>query len=146
MQTIFLHCIKQHEGEGGETLLVDGFQAAETLRASNPAAHHILSNTMLNFRDVGTDYRKFNKLNQMPIFVHDVKGRLKTINWSHFARDSHMDLNLEEVEPFYEAMRAYEDIINSEDHFIRHKMAPGDASAARNSSANLFFPIFLQGT
>merc|ERR1712032_943114 len=28
--TIFLHCIEQHEGEGGETMLVDGFHAAKS--------------------------------------------------------------------------------------------------------------------
>ena len=68
-QTVFLHCIKQHEGEGGETMLADGFKAAKILRETDPTSYDILCRTILRFRDVGSDYTKFNKLNKMPIFV-----------------------------------------------------------------------------
>jgi hypothetical protein len=40
------HCI-HHDGEGGNTLLVDGFNCAEKLRASNPAAYDTLTSTIV---------------------------------------------------------------------------------------------------
>jgi len=51
-------------------MLADGFKAAEIIKEKNPEAFNILRTTVLQFRDVGSDYRKFNKLNQMPIFVY----------------------------------------------------------------------------
>ena len=32
---------------------------------------------------------------------HDHHGRLKRVNWSHFARDSHLDCDLDTVEELY---------------------------------------------
>ena len=38
VQAVFLHCIEQHPGQGGETMLADGFEAARQLRAARPEA------------------------------------------------------------------------------------------------------------
>jgi len=64
----FLHCIKQHKGDGGETILSDGFKAAHLLKKRNPEAHKLLSTTVMGFRDIGEDYRKFNKLHKTTFF------------------------------------------------------------------------------
>ena len=56
----------------------------------------------------------------------DALGRLKRINWSNFARDSRIDLPLEEVEPLYRAMKEYDDILNDKDVCINYKMKPGE--------------------
>ena len=32
---------------------------------------------------------------------HDYHGRLTRVNWSHFARDSHLDCDLDTVEELY---------------------------------------------
>lgn len=50
-------------------MLVDGFKAAEILKEKDPDAYKRLSDTVVQFRDIGSDYRKFNKLNKMPFFV-----------------------------------------------------------------------------
>jgi len=42
---VFLHCIEQHPGEGGETMLADGFEAARQLRAARPEVATITSLT-----------------------------------------------------------------------------------------------------
>ena len=34
-------------------------------------------------------------------FRHDHFGKLQRVNWSHFARDSHLDCDLENVEELY---------------------------------------------
>jgi len=55
----------------------------------------------------------------------DALGQLKRIHWSHFARDSKINLPLEEVEPLYKAMKHYDNILNDESVYIKYKMEPG---------------------
>ena len=57
---------------------------------------------------------------------------MKRINWSHFARDSHLDCDVELVEELYKAMRAFDDIMNDPRNHIRLKMSPGDMITVKN--------------
>ena len=43
-----LHCL-QNDADGGDSILVDGFLAAETLRKQEPAAFRLLSGTLIDF-------------------------------------------------------------------------------------------------
>ena len=63
---------------------------------------------------------------------HDYHGNMKRINWSHFARDSHLDCDVEQVEELYKAMRAFDDIMNDPRNHIRLKMSPGDMITVKN--------------
>ena len=40
---------------------------------------------------------------------HDYHGRLTRVNWSHFARDSHLDCDLDNVEELYKVRALRED-------------------------------------
>ena len=66
---MFLHCIEQHAGEGGETMLTDGFHAAALLKRDQPEMYKLLSETITSFRDVGTDYTQFDKITQLPFLM-----------------------------------------------------------------------------
>ena len=50
-------------------MLVDGFRAAEILKEKDPEAYNLLSRTVTQFRDIGKDYREFNKLNSSTFIV-----------------------------------------------------------------------------
>lgn len=130
--TIFLHCIKQHEGPGGETMLADGFYAADKLRRNHPEKYALLANLRGYWKDKGRDYIHYNKIIRKPVFLHDMNGDLTRINWSHFARDSHLDIDIDKVEQLYDAMRTFDDILNDEDNHIRFKMQPGDMVTVKN--------------
>jgi len=129
---VFLHCIEQHQGEGGETMLSDGFNAATLLRRNHPEMYKLLSETITSFRDVGKDYTTFDKITQLPFLIHNARGELSRINWSHFARDNHLDVDLEIVEDLYKAMRTFDDLLNNEENHIRLKMVPGDMVTVKN--------------
>jgi len=129
---VFLHCIEQHAGEGGETMLTDGFHAAALLKRDQPEMYKLLSETITSFRDVGTDYTQFDKITQLPFLIHNARGELNRINWSHFARDTHLDVDLEKVEDLFKAMRTFDDLMNSEENHIRLKMLPGDMVTVKN--------------
>jgi len=128
----YLHCIEQHQGPGGETMLADGFGAAEILRTTQPQKYKLLCNTVVYYKDVGEDYVKYNSHNQVNIFVHDVRGKLCRINWGHFQRDSFLDAEIDQVEEIYDAMRSFDDIINDPANHIKLKMQPGDMVTVMN--------------
>merc|ERR1712106_67965 len=129
---VFLHCIEQHAGEGGETMLTDGFHAAALLKRDQPGMYKLLSETITSFRDVGSDYTQFDKITQLPFLIHNARGELNRINWSHFARDTHLDVDLEKVDDLFQAMRTFDDLMNSEENHIRLKMLPGDMVTVKN--------------
>jgi len=130
--TIFLHCIKQHEGPGGETMLADGFYAADLLKNKHPEKYKQLANLRGLWKDKGRDYINFNKIIEKPVFTHNMSGELTRINWSHFARDSHLNVPIDKVEDLYDAMRTFDDILNDEANHIRLKMQPGDMVTVKN--------------
>ena len=85
------------------------------------------------------NYQPFKKL----ICRHNGRGELVRLNWSHFARDSHLDApidqvgkllsNLLQVEELYRAMRTFDDLMNAEENHIRLKMKPGDMVTVKNT-------------
>jgi len=129
---VFLHCIEQHRGDGGETMLTDGFHAAALLKTKHPEMYKLLSETVTHFRDVGTDYTQFDKISHQSFLIHNTRGELQRINWSHFARDTHLDVDLDKVDDLYLAMRTFDDLMNNEENHIRLKMAPGDMVTVKN--------------
>lgn len=73
-----LHCLA-NETSGGLSTLVDGFAAAETLRASDPEAFRVLAQTPVRFRfrDVDTELVRSSSLIEV-----DGVGGLQAINFS----------------------------------------------------------------
>lgn len=55
----------QYDGEGGDSLLADGFHVAEWLRSNEPKTYKILTETDVAWTDVaqenGRDYHKIHK-------------------------------------------------------------------------------------
>ena len=70
LQTQFLHCIDQFNGDGGESQFVDGFHVEKIIRQSHPEEHKILTTTKVDFVDVGTEdiAGEFSKMFQASVF------------------------------------------------------------------------------
>ena len=54
--------------EGGESLLTDGFRAAQILKETYPDYYKILSETNVECYDVGKEEFEYHQLNVMPVF------------------------------------------------------------------------------
>ncbi|KAJ0056746.1 hypothetical protein NL108_014179 [Boleophthalmus pectinirostris] len=121
----FLHCISQ-AARGGENLLVDGFHIAEKLRAEDPEAFHSLSTLSIDFTDTGSDYCPFRLQSKHRVIHVNSEGKVTRINLNNATRDSVLDLRLEQVQPFYRALKALEDMMNREDNMVTLRMEPGD--------------------
>ncbi|OXB57480.1 hypothetical protein ASZ78_011821 [Callipepla squamata] len=121
----FLHCIKQ-TGTGGESEIVDGFHVANKLKQQNPQAYQILSSTAVDYTDVGVDYCDFAMQGKQRIIDVDYRGQAARINFNNATRDTVLDIPVEEVRPFYAALKEFNDLLNSTEHKFTYKLKPGD--------------------
>ncbi len=64
-----LHCIKQFNGDGGKSRLVDGFLVGEQMRQHYPQEFKTLYQVPVEFLDVGQDFIQFHKIHHSPTFV-----------------------------------------------------------------------------
>ncbi|MCR9215450.1 MAG: TauD/TfdA family dioxygenase [Proteobacteria bacterium] len=117
-----------NEAEGGETTLVDGYQAAVQLREEDPEAYDILAKTDVGFRLAS---EKGDIVGQAPLIEVDNRGFIRTIRYSN-----QLMLPLlipgAEVKGFYDAYRKFTNLLNTPENLIRFKTQSGDMVAVHN--------------
>lgn len=76
-QILLLHCIKHFPGPGGESVFADSLYVLNKLKSQHPDKYQILTDTVVDFWDVGTDAGKeFFALNQKPMIQLVLKYNL----------------------------------------------------------------------
>ncbi len=145
----FLHCI-EFEAEGGESVLVDGFEAARRLREQHPEMHDLLSTVEVPyvFVDASHDVR-----NHQRVITVDGDGEHVEVRF-HSALLGAIDLDPDLIEPFYAAWRTFGMILRDPALEYVFKMEPGDCQVfdnrrvlhARNEFDPNSGPRHLQGT
>ncbi|KAI8513908.1 Gamma-butyrobetaine dioxygenase [Branchiostoma belcheri] len=110
-----LHCIEQTKGEGGDNSLTDGINAAYQLQEENPDAFRLLTTLKVNFYCTGVDLYNLND-----------QGEVQSVSFSDQARDSILDLPTDQVQPFYDALKAFDTIMYLPRNCLRFKMAAGE--------------------
>ncbi|MCE2565121.1 TauD/TfdA family dioxygenase [Komagataeibacter sp. FNDCF1] len=119
---ILLHCLA-NDATGGESTLVDGFHAAEILRATSPQAFDILTRTEVLFR-----YHDATTLleSRAPLIALDGAGKVEQVRYSN--RTEYIDaLPPEILDRYYAARRAFWDLIRPDSPLtLRFKLAPGE--------------------
>lgn len=122
-----IHCIEQAKGEGGENWFVDGFKMAEDLRKEDPEAFRLLTNTELEFFDIGNDfYGKFHQRSRHPTISLDSRGRPDHIHVSDHGRDPMLRMPVRQIQPFYNALKAFSNKIYDPDNVFSYKLKEGD--------------------
>lgn len=121
----FLHCIEP-AARGGESSVVDGFNVAQKLKTLDQDAFHCLTTQRIDFTDTGEDYCDFSLQSKHTVIDVDSEGNVTKINLNNATRDSVLDLPLVQVQRFYRSLRAFEDLLNREDHVLSFKMQRGD--------------------
>lgn len=92
---------------GGESLLVDGFLAAQVLREVHPEAYQVLSTTRILTHSAGDEATLVRPLHPRgyPILQHDAEtGELLQVRYNNDDR-SVLRIAEHDVLPFYEALR-----------------------------------------
>ncbi|XP_058816035.1 gamma-butyrobetaine dioxygenase-like [Topomyia yanbarensis] len=120
-----LHCLVQSESQGGRNLLCDAFYVAELMREKHPKEFKILSETLVNWTDVGEDEgREFHSIYRAPVICIGRDGNLERINHSVPQRDSFFNVPLASVEPWYRALELFVGLIHRE--AVQFKTVPGN--------------------
>ena len=128
------HLLSHSDGEGGKSLLVDGFQAGQHLKKASPWAYKVLLSTPISWHASGnkgvtvTPGKRFPVLSLADPFDGDSK--LLQVRWNNddrgviglVERDAKMAWY---AERWYSAARVWNDILNSQKIQYWAQMEPG---------------------
>ncbi|XP_052896220.1 uncharacterized protein LOC128303335 [Anopheles moucheti] len=118
-----LHCI-QFNGQGGETILVDGFRAAEQLRETDPAAYERLCEYPLEAEYIEED--KHHRYVAPVIRRHPaLPGAVEQIRFNPYDRAPLRTLAPERVPQFYADYRQLAGELHREEAQWKFQLTPG---------------------
>lgn len=123
----FLHCI-EFDARGGESILIDGYMAANRLEEQDPEAYAILSTVEVPYRfqderdDIGNRY---------PVIGVDAAGNYTGIRFN-WALASPLDLTPQQMRPFYRALNLFGAILRNPEMELEIRMQPGDCQVFDN--------------
>jgi [2-(trimethylamino)ethyl]phosphonate dioxygenase len=121
-QLQLLHCLEA-AGEGGESIVVDGFAVAERLRREAPDDFDLLAATSVPFRYVepgSVDLR-----HRAPLIEVDAAGELRTVRYNSRSIGP-LDLEPDAVPAFYSAHRRFGRMLHDPAMTVGFKLRPGD--------------------
>lgn len=118
-----MHCIK-HDGEGGESLLIDGFYVAEKIRREYPESFQRLCTVPVIFEYI--EEGRFHKLTVPMIVLDPHTKRVRTIRYNTSDRTPDIMLeNKDDVRQFHEDMRIFVAEMESLENRVIFKLRPG---------------------
>jgi gamma-butyrobetaine dioxygenase len=123
----FLHCI-EFAADGGESILVDGYEAANRLRVRHPDLHELLTTIEVahHFQDA-----HHSIANSYPILGTDSGGNYTEIRFNNALMEP-FDVDPEAVIPLYRAIQAFGSILRDPELEFKFKMRPGDCQVFDN--------------
>ena len=121
-QLQLLHCLDA-AGEGGESIVVDGFAVAERLRREAPDAFELLARTKVPFRYI--EAGSVDLRHAAPLIELDVDGELRAIRYNSRSIGP-IDLDADAVLAFYAAHRRFGRLLHDPAMTVGFKLRPGD--------------------
>lgn len=116
-----LHCL-QNAARGGDSGFVDGFHAAAVLRDEDQEAFDVLSRTEVTYRFASADAELSAT---RPMIGLDPYGRVREIRFNNRSMQP-VRLRPADAERFYDAYRAFAEVLNRPDQQVIMRMQPGD--------------------
>jgi gamma-butyrobetaine dioxygenase len=118
-----LGCVRP-ANDGGESILVDGFQAAAQLRDSDPDAFDLLCRHAQDFNRIHPG--SLDQRGRQPMIVLDDRGAVVGIRF-HTRAAGPLNLPMEVVEPYYAAHRRFCERVFDPANQLRFQLEAGDA-------------------
>ncbi|MFJ1754345.1 TauD/TfdA family dioxygenase [Kitasatospora sp. NPDC088134] len=124
-----LHCL-HNEAVGGDSGLVDGFRAADLLRAEDPAAFALLARTPVPFRyrDRTADLSA-----ERPMIGLDPRGAIREVRFNNRSLGTLRGPGGTEPDVFYAAYRAFAAITLRPELQLEFRLGPGDCLVFDNT-------------
>ena len=116
-----LHCLT-NGAQGGDSLLVDGFAATETLRRVRPDLHEVLATVPVDFRyDMGSDV----VVNTGPMIELDANGQFRQMRYNT-KLDLPIPVDGADLDGWYEGRRWLSTWMDDPAHQAVFRLDPGD--------------------
>jgi gamma-butyrobetaine dioxygenase len=125
-----LHCLVA-DAPGGDTLLVDGFAAAETLRKENPGAFALLSTVPMTFHYSSTNAELEAR---QTLISADMDGVITAVHFNNRSADW-LDAPADLAARWYAAYRAFAKILKRPERELVFKLGAGDLVVMQNDRA-----------
>ena len=116
-----LHCLESST-EGGDSVLVDGFNAAKILRKESSYNFLTLTKNWINFRfsDEETDLRS-----RVPLIEVNDNNEVIKVRYNNRSIDT-INLPADKIRPFYSAYRHWGEVIERDQLKITFQLSPGE--------------------
>jgi gamma-butyrobetaine dioxygenase len=121
-QLQLLHCLEAAT-EGGESIVVDGFAAAERLRREHPDDFALLTRHAVPFRYVEKHHVDLRCT--APLIELDTEGDVRAVRYNNRSA-APFDLPEDVVAPYYRAYRRFARLLHDPDAVAGFKLAAGD--------------------
>ncbi len=125
-----LYCL-ENSAEGGESQVVDGFRAAERLRAKDPHGFDLLSRYCARF-----DYRGSADVHlsaRRPMIELAPDGQMVSVRFNNRSTAPIIDVPYDDMAGYYAAYRRLGEIIDDPVMVVRFKLEPGDSFIVDNT-------------
>ncbi|MEO7371551.1 MAG: trimethyllysine dioxygenase [Ilumatobacteraceae bacterium] len=117
-----LHCL-HFDGTGGDSTLVDGFKIADVMRTGEPELFEVLSTVAIPGQYIGDGS---HLMAARPVFKHDHSGTLVQVSYNNSDRAPFL-LPPDDMALLYSALRAFDNLANTQSMQWREVLRPGNA-------------------
>ncbi|WP_171234808.1 TauD/TfdA family dioxygenase [Ruegeria sp. HKCCA6837] len=125
-----LYCL-ENSAEGGDSIVVDGFRAAEKLRDQNPEGFALLAGFPARFEYKGSDGVCLRS--RRPMIELSPDGKLIGIRFNNRSSAPFVDIPFEKMEAYYAAYRQLGGIIDDPAMGVSFKLEPGESFIVDNT-------------
>jgi gamma-butyrobetaine dioxygenase len=117
--------------EGGESVVVDGFRAAQGLREEDPEAFDLLAGHCARFEYAGSSGVRLRA--RRPILELAPDGELLAVRFNNRSAAPFVDIPYNVMAGYYGAYRRFAEILEQPALQVRFKLAPGDLFIVENT-------------
>ena len=125
-----LYCL-ENSAEGGESLVVDGFAAAERLREESPRGFELLSRYSARFEYRGSG--GVHLFARRPMIEVSADGELTAIRFNNRSTAPLTDIPYDGMADYYAAYRLFGNIIEDPAMAVTFKLEPGESFIVDNT-------------
>ena len=125
-----LYCL-ENSAQGGENMVVDGFQCALRLKSENPRGFDVLSKYCARFEYAGTDGVCLQSRRPMIELAPD--GELIGVRFNNRSAAAITDVPFDDMADYYAAYRQFGDIIDDPTMEVTFKLQPGESFLVDNT-------------
>lgn len=125
-----LYCL-ENSAEGGDSIVVDGFRAAQRLHAEDPDAYELLARYCARFSYEGSSGVALHA--RRPMIERTPDGEVINIRFNNRSAAALTDIPFDQMEAYYAAWRKFSSIIEDPGMEMAFKLAPGESFVVDNT-------------